>query len=132
MPIRITFQAWPALFAAVACLAAPAAQPPVVAAPVAGITAPNVRVISPLLVTAGQPDRASLQRLKAEGYAAVISFSPVDAPDAVPDEAALLAAQGVEFVSIPVPWQAPESRHLEAMAAAMQRLEGKKCSCIAR
>lgn len=104
-------------------LSAEAAAP---AAPVAGIVGPNVRVISPVLVTAGQPDRASLQRLKAEGYAAVISLAPGNTADAVPDQAAILAAQGVEFVHIPIPWQAPEAKHLEAMASAMQRLKGRK------
>jgi protein tyrosine phosphatase (PTP) superfamily phosphohydrolase (DUF442 family) len=106
--------------------AAVSAEPSAAASPVAGIVAPNVHVISPLLVTAGQPDRASLQRMKAEGYAAVISLAPGDAPDAVPEQAAILAAQGVEFVHIPIPWQAPEAKHLEAMAAAMQRLKGRK------
>lgn len=95
-------------------------------APVAGIVAPNVRVISPLLVTAGQPDRTSLQRLKAEGYDAVISLTPGDARDAIPDQAAILAAQGVEYVHIPIPWQSPEAKHLEDMTAAMQRLKGRK------
>lgn len=109
---------------AASAVVASAAEP--AAAPVAGIVAPNVRVISPLLVTAGQPDRASLQRLKAEGYAAVISLSPADARDVVPDQAGILAAQGVEYVHIPIPWQTPEPKHLEAMAAAMQRLNGKK------
>jgi uncharacterized protein (TIGR01244 family) len=106
--------------------AAMAAEARPAAPPVAGIVAPNVRVISPLLVTAGQPDRASLQRLKAEGYAAVISFAPGDTADAVPDQAEILAAQGVEFVHIPVAWQGPEAKHLDAMAAAMQRLKGSK------
>jgi uncharacterized protein (TIGR01244 family) len=109
-----------------ASLAATAAEAPPAASPVAGIVAPNVRVISPLLVTAGQPDRASLKRLKAEGYSAVISFAPGGTADAVPDQAEILAAQGVEFVHIPVPWQGPEARHLDAMAAAMQRLKGSK------
>jgi protein tyrosine phosphatase (PTP) superfamily phosphohydrolase (DUF442 family) len=104
-------------------LAADATLP---AAPVAGIVAPNVRVISPLLVTAGQPDRASLLRLKAEGYAAVISLAPGNTPDAVADQAEILKSQGVEFVHIPIPWQKPEAKHLDAMAAAMQRLKGKK------
>jgi uncharacterized protein (TIGR01244 family) len=105
---------------------ATAAEPPVPASPTAGIVAPNVRVISPMLVTAGQPDRASLQRLKAEGYAAVISLAPGDTADAVPDQAQILAAQGIEFVHVPIPWQAPEAKHLDAMAAAMQRLKGRK------
>lgn len=101
----------------------PAAEAP---AAVAGIVAPNVRMITPSLVTAGQPDRASLQRLKAEGYDAVISLAPGDARDAIPDQAAILAAQGVEYVHIPIPWQMPEAKHLDAMAAAMQRLKGRK------
>jgi protein tyrosine phosphatase (PTP) superfamily phosphohydrolase (DUF442 family) len=106
--------------------AALAAEPATPLSPVAGIVAPNVRVISPLLVTAGQPDRASLQRLKAEGYAAVISLAPGNTSDAVPDQAAILAAQGVEFVHIPIPWQTPEAMHLEEMATTMQRLKGRK------
>jgi len=108
------------------CFEAAAAEPAPPASPVAGIVAPNVRVISPLLVTAGQPDRASLQRLKSEGYAAVISLSPSDARDAVPEESQILTAQGVEFIHIPMPWQAPEAKHLEAMGEAMQRLKGRK------
>jgi protein tyrosine phosphatase (PTP) superfamily phosphohydrolase (DUF442 family) len=109
-----------------ASFAAAAGELAAPASPVAGIVAPNVRVISPLLVTAGQPDRASLQRLKAEGYAAVISLAPGNTADAVPDQTEVLAAQGIEFVHIPIPWQSPEPRHLDAMTAAMQRLKGKK------
>jgi protein tyrosine phosphatase (PTP) superfamily phosphohydrolase (DUF442 family) len=118
--IRIGLMAWGCLLAAASLQAA---GPP---APVAGIVAPNVVVVRPNLVTAGQPDRESLLRLKAEGYDAVISLAPGDTPDAVPDESGILKSQGVEFVHIPIPWPAPEARHLESMAAAMQRLKGKK------
>lgn len=112
------------VFVAVVATVLPAAEPTTVN--VGGIDAPNVRVISPLLVTAGQPDRPSLQRLKAEGYAAVISFSPADARDAIPDQAQILAAQGIEFIHIPVPWQKPEAQHLQDMAAALQKLKDRK------
>lgn len=118
------FGQWLGWLAAASSFTVTAAEAP--ASPVAGIVAPNVRVISPLLVTAGQPDRASLQRLKAEGYAAVVSLAPGDTRDAIPDQAAILAAQGVEFVHIPIPWQAPEAKHLDAMSVALQRLKGKK------
>jgi protein tyrosine phosphatase (PTP) superfamily phosphohydrolase (DUF442 family) len=123
---RHAFRAILAMLAGAVGFAATSAEPPAADSPVAGINAPNVRVINPLLVTAGQPDRASLQRLKAEGYAAVISLAPGNTADAVTDQAEILAAQGVEFVHIPIPWQAPEAKHLDAMAAAMQRLKGKK------
>lgn len=95
-------------------------------APIAGIVAPNVVVISPTLVTAGQPTRESLLRLKAEGYAAVISLAPGNTADAVTDEAEILKAQGIEFVHVPIPWQAPEAQHLQATAAALSRLKGQK------
>ncbi len=94
--------------------------------PIAGIVAPNVVVATPLLVTAGQPDRASLLKLKAEGYAAVISLAPGNTADAVADEAEILRAQGIEFVHVPIPWQAPEASHLQATAAALKRYQGKK------
>ena len=100
-----------------------AAEPP---AAIAGIVAPNVVVISPTLVTAGQPTRESLQHLKAEGYDAVISLAPGNTADAVTDEAEILKAQGIEFVHVPIPWQAPEAKHLEATAAALSRLQGRK------
>jgi protein tyrosine phosphatase (PTP) superfamily phosphohydrolase (DUF442 family) len=127
--VRARFQTCVATLAVLAGFAATASAADATgtgASPIAGIVAPNVRVISPLLVTAGQPDRASLQRLKAEGYAAVISMAPGNTADAVSDQAAILAAQGIDFVHIPIPWQAPEARHLEAMATAMQALKGKK------
>ncbi len=47
-------------------------------------------------------------------------------PDAVKDQAEILAAQGIEFVHIPIPWQAPEAKHLQATAAALNRLQGQK------
>lgn len=94
--------------------------------PIAGIVAPNVMVATPLLVTAGQPDRASLLKLKSEGYAAVISLAPGNTADAVSDEAEILKAQGIEYVHVPIPWQAPEASHLAATAAALKRYEGQK------
>ncbi|MEO6185923.1 MAG: protein tyrosine phosphatase family protein [Steroidobacteraceae bacterium] len=108
------------LGAAALAMAAEAPQP------IAGIVAPNVVVATPLLVTAGQPDRASLMKLKAEGYAAVISLAPGNTADAVADEAEILKSQGIEFVHVPIPWQAPEASHLEATAAALKRFRGQK------
>ena len=108
---------------AVLALPAMTAEPP---APVAGIVAPNVVVITPTLVTAGQPTRESLQGLKAAGYAAVISLAPGTTPDAVKDEADILRAQGIEYVHVPIPWQTPEASHLKATAEALNRLQGQK------
>jgi protein tyrosine phosphatase (PTP) superfamily phosphohydrolase (DUF442 family) len=103
--------------------ATPPATPP---APVDGIVAPNVHVISPTLTTAGQPDRASLQNLKANGYEAVIYLAMGDTKDAVSDEADLLKGQAIQYVHVPIPWQTPVTKHLTAMAEALKTMEGKK------
>lgn len=94
--------------------------------PIAGIVAPNVVAVSPTLVTAGQPSHESLLGLKAAGYAAVINLAPGNTPDAINDEAQILQSQGIEFVHVPIPWQSPEAEHLQATAAALTRLLGKK------
>lgn len=103
--------------------AQPSMPPPV---HVAGVTAPNVVVMGPELVTAGQPTRESLQGLAAEGYSAVIYLAPGDSAEAVKDERQILEKQGIEFVHVPVPWQAPEAHHFASTAAALQRLKGRK------
>ena len=96
------------------------------ALPAAAVDAPNVHVVSPQLVTAGQPTRESLQKLKEEGFTAVIYLAPGNTADAVAEEAEILKAQGIEFVHVPIPWPAPEAQHLQATAEAMSRLKGQK------
>jgi protein tyrosine phosphatase (PTP) superfamily phosphohydrolase (DUF442 family) len=100
--------------------------PPPLPAPIAGIVAPNVSVLSSTFVTAGQPNRESLLRLKSEGYDAVIYLAPGTSADAIADEAQIVRDQGIEFVHVPIPWQAPEAQHLDAAASALTRLQGKK------
>ncbi len=113
---------WTIVLVGCATMSFAAEQP----APVAGIVAPNVVLVSPTLVTAGQPNRESLLGLKSAGYSAVIDLAPGNTPDAVADEAQILQSQGIEFVHVPIPWQSPEAKHLEATAAALTRLQGKK------
>ena len=48
--------------------------------------APNTVEITPQLVTAGQPSRDSLARLREQGFGAVIHIAPPTVHDAVQDE----------------------------------------------
>jgi protein tyrosine phosphatase (PTP) superfamily phosphohydrolase (DUF442 family) len=95
-----------------------------VAAP--AVTAPNVVVIEPNLVTSGQPSAAALADLKAQGFEAVIYLAPSSVPDAVKNEPELLAKQGIEFVHIPIPFGAPTEAHFDAVSAELVRLKHKK------
>lgn len=91
------------------------------------LQAMNVMRLGDRLITAGQPDRQSLATLRErEGVQAVIYLAPSTARDAVAEEPALLAAQGIEFVHIPIPWEAPTAEHAQAFRAAMNRLRDRK------
>ena len=90
------------------------------------LTAPNVVAISDRLVTAGQPSREALAALSAEAFQAVIYLAPSTVFDAVKDEPEIVARQGIEFVHIPIPFGAPTAAHADALAAALDRLKGKK------
>lgn len=93
---------------------------------VLAVNAPNVVAIDSKLVTAGQPSAEALSGLKAEGFDAVIYLAPSSVDDAVKDEPAILARQGIEFVHIAIPFGAPTEAHFEAVAAALTRLKDKK------
>jgi protein tyrosine phosphatase (PTP) superfamily phosphohydrolase (DUF442 family) len=96
-----------------------AAQPP-------ALRAPNVVVISPQLVTSGQPSAEVLGRLAAQGFAADIYLAPPTVPDAVKDEALIIARQGLVFVNIPIRFDNPTEADFEAFAGALRGLAGRK------
>jgi len=90
------------------------------------LSAPNIVPVSDRLVTSGQPTRDSLAALSAEGFQAVVYLAPSTVADAIRDEPDLLAKQGIEFVHIPIPFNAPTVEHAESIAAALERLKDKK------
>ena len=93
-----------------------------------GITldAPNPVEISSSLITSGQPTPQSLAGLGVLGIQAVIYLAPSSVPSAVKDEAELLKRQSIEFVHIPIPFNAPKEEHFIAASEALVRLKDKK------
>jgi protein tyrosine phosphatase (PTP) superfamily phosphohydrolase (DUF442 family) len=90
------------------------------------LQAPNVVAISASLVTSGQPSRAALARLAAQGFGAVIYLAPPTVPDAVPGEADIVRKQGLAFVNIPIPFGRPTEADFQSFVEAMNRLHGQK------
>lgn len=90
------------------------------------LAAPNVVPISAKLVTSGQPSAQALAGLGQLGFQAVIYLAPGGVPDAVKNESELLSAQGIEYIHIPIPFNAPEEQHAQAVSAALQRLQDKR------
>ena len=93
---------------------------------VESFAAPNVVVIAPELVTSGQPTVQALSGLSRQGFEAVIYLAPSTVSDAIKNEPELITRQGVEFIHIPIPFNAPNEAHFEELSAALQRLQGRK------
>jgi protein tyrosine phosphatase (PTP) superfamily phosphohydrolase (DUF442 family) len=90
------------------------------------IEAPNVVVISPRIVTSGQPTAGALSHLAEQGFNAVIYLAPPTVHDAVAGEGDIVRRQGLEFVNIPIEFGQPTEADFEQFAAVMKRLQDRK------
>lgn len=86
----------------------------------------NVLPIHETLLTSGQPTEAQFRHVKDAGYQTVINLAPHSAENALPDEAATLAALGLEYVHIPVDFQRPTEDDFRAFCEAMERVRDRK------
>lgn len=87
---------------------------------------PNFLEISDRLGTAGQPGREQFATIRRAGYEVVINLAMPDSTNALPDEADLVRGQGLEYVHIPVAWEAPRQADLARFLAVMDRCQGRK------
>ncbi len=90
------------------------------------LVAPNIVVISPRLVTSGQPSADALAELKAQGFDAVIYLAPPSVPDAVRDEQLIVTRQGLTFINIPIRFDNPTETDYETFAAVLGGLGNRK------
>lgn len=74
--------------------------------------------------TSGRLEAADVDRLAAIGVARVINLALDDHPEALADEDKLLAARGMAYTHIPVPFDAPDEAHFAAFRAALDQGEG--------
>ena len=87
----------------------------------------NVRFVSPSLATSGQPSEEELGAIAAAGYRVIINIALHDDPRySLPDEAATVKALGLEYVHLPVVFNAPTVRDLDAFFTAMNRHRDRK------
>jgi len=90
------------------------------------LVAPNIFVVSPRLVTSGQPSAKALSDLKEQGFEAVIYLAPPTVADAVRDEQAIVTRQGLTFINIPVRFDNPTEADFETFASILQGLGNRK------
>ena len=72
----------------------------------------NMLSLADNLGTSGQPTSAQLAAIKEAGYEVVINLATGTTPRDLPNEAAMVAAQGMEYIHIPVIWDNPTEADL--------------------
>ena len=76
------------------------------------------------ITTSGKLGPDDPARLAAVGVRHVVNLALDDHPEALRDEAALLAAAGIAYTHIPVPFDAPTPAHVAALEQALAAQPG--------
>jgi len=81
---------------------------------------------SPSLASAGQPSKEQLAALQEAGFERVAYIAFSNSRGAIADEDAIVKELGMDYVQVPVIWDAPSKADFYAFAGALQREPGKK------
>jgi protein tyrosine phosphatase (PTP) superfamily phosphohydrolase (DUF442 family) len=79
----------------------------------------------PNLASSAQPDSAYLKRAKVLGYDMVINLAPPEYKEAVENEGAILAAQGVAYLNIPVNFPNPTAEDFRLFSDVLKVMAKK-------
>lgn len=80
----------------------------------------NYKSYSPSFASAGQPSAAQLRAVADDGFERVIYLAFTDHERSLPAEDRVVKDLGMEYVQIPVDWEAPRIGEFNVFAAAME------------
>lgn len=86
----------------------------------------NYRKYSATLSSSGQPDVDQLERLHESGFERVVYLAFSDHDGSIPNEDRIVKDLGMDYVQIPVVWDAPSKSDFYAFAGALRREPDKK------
>ena len=81
---------------------------------------------SPTFSSAGQPSVEQLDAVKAAGFEKVIYIAFTNGRSSIASEDAIVKELGMDYVHIPVIWDAPTKWDFYAFVSAMQQEQGRK------
>ena len=86
----------------------------------------NYRYLSTNLSTGGQPDEDELAAICQAGFELTINLGLSDASYAVTDEALIIDSGGLDYIHLPVSFEAPEIDQFYAFCEIMQHHKDRK------
>ena len=79
----------------------------------------NFVQLTPNVGTSGQPTADQFADIADAGYRAVVNLAMLDSDNALPDEGALVSANGMIYVHLPVDFAAPTAEQVRRFAGIM-------------
>ncbi len=86
----------------------------------------NYIPINKRLATSGQPTPLQIEAIASAGYSCVINLAMPDSTDALFEEGGFVSEAGMNYFHIPVPFKAPNAKHLRLFLNLMAALEEEK------
>ena len=86
----------------------------------------NYKEYSPTFSSSGQPTKEQLEAVKEAGFERVAYIAFSNSRGAIADEDAIVKELGMDYVQVPVIWDAPTAADFYAFAGALQREPDKK------
>ena len=81
----------------------------------------NILVLSDRIVTAGQPTASQYPAIAVAGYQTVVNLALEESANALPNEGAISASLGLEYIHIPVLWETPKLDNFEEFVRVMSQ-----------
>ena len=86
----------------------------------------NYLPISTQLATSGQPTTNQFNAIQRAGYSTITNLAPAHVENALPNEAAVVASLGMDYINIPVNFSHPRQQDFEKFVSLLQRHSHQK------
>jgi protein tyrosine phosphatase (PTP) superfamily phosphohydrolase (DUF442 family) len=86
----------------------------------------NYMLISDRIASSGQPEEMQFKDIAQAGYDVVINLAMPNSENAIPEEGYIVTARKMQYIHIPVPFEAPSLDHLNDFISIMNAFKEKK------
>jgi len=86
----------------------------------------NLVELNERVTTSGQPAAADFPAIAAQRFTTIINLALPSSDHALPDEGAIVTGLGMNYVHIPVRWEAPRVEQFRRFASIMRQLEDER------